>query len=214
MDMPPGRREAHKLATRAALQGAARRLFAERGYEATTAAEIARAANVAERTFYRYFDGKEELLAEDALAQIGALHDAIVGRPVEETPWVAVARAMNGLARPTARGRGPGPLRLVIDLPGPLAGLRRATQRPLRRLEEAIADALLSRLASGAVASRLSNSRALPPAFEAQLLARVGVAVLRTAAIRHRQLEAAGAPGSPGIDRLLEAAFASLAELV
>ena len=120
---------------------------------------------------------------------------------------------MIGLARPGARGRDPGPLRLVVDLPEPLSSLRRATQRPLRRLEEAIADALLSRLSPGSVDRRRPDAQALPPAFEAQLLARLAVAVLRTAAIRHRQLETAGAPGSPGIDQLLEAAFASLAEL-
>ena len=63
---PLGRREAHKQATRQALQQAADRLFAEHGYGATTVRDIAEAAGVTERTFFRYFTGKEELIIEDA----------------------------------------------------------------------------------------------------------------------------------------------------
>ena len=59
-----GRRETKKLAVRAAVERAARQLFAEHGYEATSVRQIADAAGVAERTFYRYFDGKEGLIAD------------------------------------------------------------------------------------------------------------------------------------------------------
>src|SRR5690242_16988013 len=56
MAEPVGRREAGKQARRAALTAAAHRLFAEHGYEATTVRDIAAAAGLTERTFYRYFD--------------------------------------------------------------------------------------------------------------------------------------------------------------
>jgi AcrR family transcriptional regulator len=39
------------------------RLFGGLGYDATTVGDIARAADVTQRTFYRYFDGKEDLIA-------------------------------------------------------------------------------------------------------------------------------------------------------
>ena len=134
MSTPIGRREAHKEATRAALRDAGARLFAERGYEATTVRDIARAAQVTERTFYRYFEGKEGLRAEETLGWIELLHDAIRDRPAQEPPFVAVQRAMLAIARKTA----------PADVG--LAQFRRSADRPLRRLEDSIAAAVLARL--------------------------------------------------------------------
>lgn len=49
--------------TREALAQAARKLFAERGFHATTLADITSAAGKSSAAFYRYFDDKEDLLA-------------------------------------------------------------------------------------------------------------------------------------------------------
>ena len=57
---PPGPRKATQK--RAALIEAARKLFVEKGYEATTMDEIAAAANFAKGTLYHYFVNKAELL--------------------------------------------------------------------------------------------------------------------------------------------------------
>lgn len=196
---PTGRREANKQATRAALREAAARLFAERGYEATTVTEIARAARVGERTFYRYFVGKDDLLAEQALAWIEVLHQAIRDRPAGETPYLAVGRAMTAMAGQLAGGTAAGGTWILSDLPRPVAVLRRATPAPVRRLERSIADALQHR------------PDATPP-LRAQLVARAAVAVLRTAAGHHRELVRDGQP-SPGIEQLLGGCFAELADL-
>jgi AcrR family transcriptional regulator len=59
---PEGRVERRKARTRAALLAAARALFASRGMEQTTVAEIAERADVATGSFYNYFAGKEQLL--------------------------------------------------------------------------------------------------------------------------------------------------------
>src|SRR5262249_19242695 len=51
-----------RSATRRRLLDAANALFREQGYEGTTAAAIARQAGVTERTFFRYFPSKAEVL--------------------------------------------------------------------------------------------------------------------------------------------------------
>jgi AcrR family transcriptional regulator len=60
--------------TRAALEQAARKLFAERGFHGTTLADITSAAGKSAAVFYRYFADKEDLLA--ALAE-SFLHDIV-----------------------------------------------------------------------------------------------------------------------------------------
>jgi AcrR family transcriptional regulator len=72
-----GLRERKKQETRQRIADAARRLFVERSFEAVTVAEVARAADVSEKTVYNYFPRKEDLFysgmetfEEDLLAAI------------------------------------------------------------------------------------------------------------------------------------------------
>jgi len=57
-----GLRERKRQRTRQALVSAAMRLFEEKGYEETTVAEIAAAAEVSTKTFFNYFTAKDEVL--------------------------------------------------------------------------------------------------------------------------------------------------------
>lgn len=78
--------------TRAALLAAALDLFEERGYDATTAADIAAAAGVSEMTFFRHFATKAALLLDDPYDPL--IGDAVAAQPVDRP---AVARVSGGL---------------------------------------------------------------------------------------------------------------------
>lgn len=89
----PGLRERKKRRTRQALATAALRLFAERGYEETTVAEIAAAADVSPRTFFSYFPSKEDVVfaeIDDRLAEVSE-H---LRRTPGETPMDTIRRAV------------------------------------------------------------------------------------------------------------------------
>ena len=72
----PGRRERHRAEVRGRLLRAALRLFAERGFTATTVADITEAADVGKGTFFNYFPSKEHVLAAFGEMQMGKVEQA------------------------------------------------------------------------------------------------------------------------------------------
>jgi AcrR family transcriptional regulator len=76
-----GLRERKKEQTRAALAKAGLRLFAERGYDETTLAEIAEAAGVSTRTIFAYFPSKEDILFANLQTMCDSVAVAVTGRP-------------------------------------------------------------------------------------------------------------------------------------
>jgi AcrR family transcriptional regulator len=87
-----GLRERKKERTRTLIAETARRLFVERGFEAVSVAEIARAAEVSEATVFNYFATKEELVYNRLEAFEEELLAAIRDRPVGESITAAFAR--------------------------------------------------------------------------------------------------------------------------
>ena len=85
-----------------ALRRAAIRLFSERGFDATSTADIARAAGVTQRTFFNHFPTKESvvLLPADVLTTIAA--GALRGRPLGEDVPTSLAAASMELSRSLA----------------------------------------------------------------------------------------------------------------
>ncbi len=84
--------------SRGRLQEAALALFAERGFDQTTAAEIAARAGVTERTFFRHFPDKREVLFGGSALLQERMVEGVAGAPATDGPLDAVARGLDAAA--------------------------------------------------------------------------------------------------------------------
>jgi AcrR family transcriptional regulator len=80
-----GLRERKKRQTREAIAKAAMELFAQRGFDEVTVADVARAADVSEKTVFNHFPAKEDLVFTGGPQQHLALVEAIRSRPAGES---------------------------------------------------------------------------------------------------------------------------------
>jgi len=145
---PAGLRERKKEKTKNALVDAAVRLFVEQGYEHTTVREITDVVGISERTFFRYFVGKDELVlfvvtqATDMF--LAELIAAPTGQPPLPTLRDAFCRALCRLPEvwPGMDGGGhyAAIVRLIQSTPSllhaQLAMMQRADERFVRALAE------------------------------------------------------------------------------
>lgn len=92
---PPSLRDRKKDRTRHTIQTQALRLFAEKGYQATTIQEIAAAAEVAPRTFFRYFPTKEDVVLQDDFDVLAL--EAFQAQPPGLGPVAALRAAMRAV---------------------------------------------------------------------------------------------------------------------
>ena len=96
---PKTLRERNKARARTDIAAAALALFAERGFQAVTIDDIVNAAGVSRRTFFRYFDAKEDALLADYPMLASRLRDAL-GASDEGPPVLDVVRtALHEVAR-------------------------------------------------------------------------------------------------------------------
>jgi len=92
---PGGLRQRKKRHTRERIVAAARRSFGERGYRATTVADIAAAADISVPTLFTYFPSKEELLFSDYPERRESMRRWLEARPRDQTAidatitWIA-----------------------------------------------------------------------------------------------------------------------------
>ena len=126
------------------LQAAALELFATRGFEQTTAAEIAQSVGLTERTFFRHFSDKREVLFYGQQQFLQAFVDGVDAAPPNASPLEVIASALHAAAsffpderRPYSRMR-----QSVIDQN---PALRERELHKLAGLATTVAEALRAR---------------------------------------------------------------------
>lgn len=156
-------RAAQKRETRRRIAEAAFGLFARRGFDLVTVADVATAAGVTEKTVFNHFRSKEDLVYSEDAAFEAALLDAVGGRPPRETPLSAAKaffqrRYEKVRLDPDGRRRAAALAALVADSPALRARERDIHSRYAEALAELIAaeqdapaDDLRPRLAAEAI---------------------------------------------------------------
>ncbi|MEU9117386.1 TetR family transcriptional regulator [Streptomyces sp. NPDC048483] len=92
--------ERRRQETRLEIAEAAAHLFSDQGYDATTVEDIASAAGISLRTFYRYCAAKEDALTPVLTAGVGQLVEQLAARPLEEPLTSAVQAAFDTSTSP------------------------------------------------------------------------------------------------------------------
>ncbi|GAA2790087.1 TetR/AcrR family transcriptional regulator [Nonomuraea dietziae] len=144
--MQESRRERKKQLTRQRIVMAAIRLFEEQGYEQTTMAQIAAAADVDPKTFSNYFRGKDEVLWVGMDRDFDVLLAAIAERGPHESPGEVLARMVQQYAahrRPKVPRREPEELSAALRLVMSTPTLQAKGLYLLLDLQQRIADELL-----------------------------------------------------------------------
>jgi AcrR family transcriptional regulator len=139
----PGLRERKKLETRETIARVALELFAERGYDKTTLAEVADAANVSTRTIFAYFESKEDILFCTEPAAREQLRKALDERPPGATT-VDALRAFLGTVSPPDES-----LRLRKKIIATDEGLRLVERARFARVEQMIEESIAKDLDAG-----------------------------------------------------------------
>ena len=147
---------------RGRLQLAAIELFAERGYEHTTVAEIAGRAGLTERTFFRHFADKREVLFDGAEMLQHTVATAVADAPADASPIEAVAAGLHAAGT-------------MLQERGAFAGVRQEIIAASEELQEREAKKLLA--LSAAVADALRQRGVGEPA--ASLAADAAISVFR-----------------------------------
>ena len=100
----PSLRQRHTDRTRDAIVTAAFELFASKGYAETTIDEIAERADVASRTFFRYFPAKEAVLFHGTDDQVADAVAKLRARPADESPYESLLAVLRSTAAELAHG--------------------------------------------------------------------------------------------------------------
>jgi AcrR family transcriptional regulator len=151
--------------SRGRLQEAALALYSERGFDQTTAAEIAKRAGLTERTFFRHFADKREVLFGGSALLRERIVAGVAGAPPGAAPLDAVAGGLDAAASMLGEGRRD----LAAQRHAVIAANPELSERELAKLADY----------SAAVAGTLRGRGVAEP--QASLAAGAGMTVLRVA---------------------------------
>ena len=142
-------RERKRARTRTALITAAADLFERNGYDETTVAEIAAAADIGTRTFFSYFASKEELLFPDADSRVEATVAALAARAPDDQPidvLIQVLYESNEVSDDIIGRLTPLRLRLAQEVPAVRGRALQIQFETERRIAELLAEAFPDQL--------------------------------------------------------------------
>lgn len=197
----PNRRERKKLATRVALREAALRLALRHGVAGTTVEQIAAEADVAVRTFFNHFSGKEEAVAASVAVGAETLIEEFRARPAGESVLRAFREAVSATMD-----------RSIAASPDYLDALRLVRTTPALLPQQLSVLASQERALADAVLARTSEAPGVDDTLHAQVCTVAAFAALRL--VLDRWLDGATPDDTPPLDVLrseLDAAITLLA---
>ncbi|MDH6578465.1 TetR family transcriptional regulator [Kitasatospora sp. MAP5-34] len=149
------RAAAQRQQMRQDLATAAMELFATQGYEETTVDQIAAAAGVARRTFFRYFRSKEEAIFPDHDDTLIRVADLLASSDYEEHPLDVVCRGIKEV------------LRMYASTPGvSVARYQLIRQVPALREREIAVVSRYERLFTRYLLGRFDAAEEIPPGWQ------------------------------------------------
>ncbi|WTW98526.1 TetR/AcrR family transcriptional regulator [Streptomycetaceae bacterium NBC_01309] len=191
-------RERRRAETQRTIQAHAVRLFTERGFDATTVADVADAAGVSPMTVYRHFPTKEDLVLADGNAQLVA--DRIAATPADQPLVRRIGAALVGSAAQLADGAAHDPASNRRFL---LARLQLMITTPALRARHLDNDYALQQSIVGALTGDAADPDSV---FRARAAAGACLAAMHTALVRWSEDD--GRTDLPDlITRALAAAF-------
>lgn len=147
-----GLRESKKQHTRERIASEAMRLFARRGFDRVTVAEVAEAAEVSEKTVFNYFPTKEDLFFDEVPARLAALAAAVRERPRGQSA-IGALRALQANEAPRLTSEQFATFaRILEDSPA----LRAKELEVMRTFSEALAETLHGELGISDLDARIA----------------------------------------------------------
>ncbi|OZM84023.1 TetR/AcrR family transcriptional regulator [Pseudonocardia sp. MH-G8] len=142
MTSPQSRlRERTRRAVQKEIADAALALFVSRGYDATTIDDIAAAAGMSQRSVFRYFATKEDIVVGKLDLRTDAMLDILRARPGDEPVWTSLRRLFDIVGTPDQQEITKPIQRVVFETPALLA----VYLQQLHSIQDAVVAVLLDR---------------------------------------------------------------------
>jgi AcrR family transcriptional regulator len=187
--------ERKRRMVRTELVNVAQQLFVAHGYEATTVDQIARAAGMSERTYFRYFPSKEALVLGKYEELGQALSERLAERPEQEGVWESLRRMFDHVVEYSSTEGSRERMQEIDRIVSSTPALRAASLERLARAQEVIAQVVEGR--------REAEASAESSALEARAIVAAAFACLTAA-------NAEAASGAVPLERALDVAMAAV----